>query len=100
MRVALETLPEGGYTVQWTAVEAEDGHSTRGSFAFNVRPTTWWPRLVDWIDRHLHILVTGWVLKVGLTVFIGRWFVRRRKARKAAAEALEAVEKLWEDETS
>ncbi|HQZ70095.1 MAG TPA: copper resistance protein CopC [Anaerolineae bacterium] len=100
MRAALGSLPEGGYTAQWTAVDARDGHRSRGSFTFSVRPAALGPRLLAWIDRHFHILLTGWVLKAGLTVFIGRWYVRRRAARKAAAEALSAVEKLWEDERS
>lgn len=100
MRTALGALAPGGYTAQWTAVDAQDGHSSRGSFAFSVRPAAWGPRLWDWFDRHFHILLTGWVLKAGLTVFIGRWYIRRRDARRAAAAAMETVETLWEDERS
>jgi methionine-rich copper-binding protein CopC len=37
MRVDLKPdLPPGGYTVQWLAVDRDDGHQTRGSFAFEV----------------------------------------------------------------
>jgi copper resistance protein C len=33
----LPALAAGDYTVQWTAVAADDGHVTRGSFAFSIR---------------------------------------------------------------
>jgi methionine-rich copper-binding protein CopC len=36
MRIALEPLAPGRYTVQWTAV-AEDGHRTKGEYAFAVK---------------------------------------------------------------
>jgi copper resistance protein C len=36
MQLALQPLAPGRYTVQWTAV-AEDGHRTKGSYAFNVK---------------------------------------------------------------
>ncbi|SIT39499.1 conserved exported hypothetical protein [Paraburkholderia piptadeniae] len=36
MRLSLQPLAPGRYTVQWTAV-AEDGHRTKGSYAFNVK---------------------------------------------------------------
>lgn len=36
MTLALQPLAPGRYTVQWTAV-AEDGHRTKGSYAFNVK---------------------------------------------------------------
>ena len=36
MSLALQPLGPGRYTVQWTAV-AEDGHRTKGSYAFNVK---------------------------------------------------------------
>jgi methionine-rich copper-binding protein CopC len=32
----LPALAPGSYTVQWTAVAAEDGHVTKGSFAFSI----------------------------------------------------------------
>jgi copper resistance protein C len=32
----LPALAPGSYTVQWTAVAADDGHVTKGSFAFSV----------------------------------------------------------------
>ena len=32
----LPALAPGGYTVQWTAVSADDGHVTKGSFAFSI----------------------------------------------------------------
>ena len=34
LRVSLEAIPDGGYTVAWTTTSAVDGHSTKGSFAF------------------------------------------------------------------
>ena len=33
----LPALAAGHYTVQWTAVAADDGHVTKGSFAFSIR---------------------------------------------------------------
>ncbi|MEM5382057.1 copper homeostasis periplasmic binding protein CopC [Paraburkholderia phymatum] len=36
MRLALQPLAPGRYTVQWTAV-AEDGHRTKGTYAFSVK---------------------------------------------------------------
>jgi copper transport protein len=36
LRVAVNALPDGGYTVAWTALSAVDGHTTRGAFAFVV----------------------------------------------------------------
>jgi len=36
LRVSLEPIGEGGYTVAWTATSAVDGHTTKGSFAFVV----------------------------------------------------------------
>jgi methionine-rich copper-binding protein CopC len=32
----LPTLAPGSYTVQWSAVAADDGHVTKGSFAFSI----------------------------------------------------------------
>jgi methionine-rich copper-binding protein CopC len=32
----LPALAPGSYTVQWTAVAADDGHVTKGSFAFSI----------------------------------------------------------------
>lgn len=37
MRVPLKPLPDGGYTVQWMAVNPMDGHKTNGSYGFEVR---------------------------------------------------------------
>jgi methionine-rich copper-binding protein CopC len=34
---ALPALAPGSYTVQWTAVAADDGHVTKGSFAFSIK---------------------------------------------------------------
>jgi len=34
LRVSLEAIPDGGYTVAWTTTSAVDGHTTKGSFAF------------------------------------------------------------------
>lgn len=34
--LTLPALPPGNYTVQWTAVAADDGHVTKGSFAFSI----------------------------------------------------------------
>src|SRR5713226_613931 len=36
LKVSLEPISDGGYTVAWTATSAVDGHTTRGSFAFVV----------------------------------------------------------------
>jgi len=36
MHLALQPLAPGRYTVQWTAV-AEDGHRTKGSYAFSAK---------------------------------------------------------------
>ena len=36
LRVSVEALPDGGYTVAWTALSAVDGHITKGAFAFVV----------------------------------------------------------------
>jgi copper transport protein len=36
VRVSVEALPDGGYTVAWTALSAVDGHITKGAFAFVV----------------------------------------------------------------
>src|ERR1700719_2960683 len=33
----LPALAPGSYTVQWSAVAADDGHVTKGSFAFSIR---------------------------------------------------------------
>jgi copper resistance protein C len=33
----LPTLAPGSYTVQWTAIAADDGHVTKGSFVFSIR---------------------------------------------------------------
>jgi copper transport protein len=34
LKVSLQPITDGGYTVAWTASSAIDGHTTRGSFAF------------------------------------------------------------------
>lgn len=34
--LTLPTLAPGTYTVQWTAVASDDGHVTRGTFAFSI----------------------------------------------------------------
>jgi copper transport protein len=36
LRVSLEPIVDGGYTVAWTTTSAVDGHTTKGSFAFVV----------------------------------------------------------------
>ena len=36
LRVSLEPIADGGYTVAWTTTSAVDGHTTKGSFAFVV----------------------------------------------------------------
>jgi copper transport protein len=36
LRVSLEPIPDGGYTVAWTTTSAVDGHTTKGSFAFAI----------------------------------------------------------------
>ncbi len=36
--LALPVLPPGSYTVQWTAVAADDGHVTKGTFKFSIAP--------------------------------------------------------------
>jgi copper transport protein len=36
LKVSLEPIGDGGYTVAWTATSAVDGHTTKGSFAFVV----------------------------------------------------------------
>jgi copper transport protein len=36
LRVSLEPIADGGYTVAWTATSAVDGHTTKGSFAFAI----------------------------------------------------------------
>jgi copper transport protein len=36
LKVSLEPIADGGYTVAWTATSAVDGHTTKGSFAFVV----------------------------------------------------------------
>ena len=33
----LPALAPGSYTVQWTAVAADDGHVTKGSFVFSIK---------------------------------------------------------------
>lgn len=109
MAVSVGALDPGGYTVQWTAVDALDGHVTRGSFSFEVLgPAAWLraqidrlnqPILADLLGRYWHILLGSWVLKVGLTAVAGRWYLRRRALRRAA-QAEEALRELWEDEAS
>ena len=34
LKVSLQTIGDGGYTVAWTTTSAVDGHTTKGSFAF------------------------------------------------------------------
>jgi hypothetical protein len=34
--LTVPTLTPGNYTVQWAAVAADDGHVTKGSFAFSI----------------------------------------------------------------
>jgi methionine-rich copper-binding protein CopC len=34
--LTLPTLAPGSYTVQWTAVAADDGHVTKGTFKFSI----------------------------------------------------------------
>lgn len=36
--VALPPLPAGKYQVQWSALSADDGHVTKGTFSFTVLP--------------------------------------------------------------
>jgi methionine-rich copper-binding protein CopC len=36
--LALPALAAGNYTVQWTAVAADDGHVTKGTFTFSIAP--------------------------------------------------------------
>ncbi len=37
---ALPALVPGKYTVQWTAISADDGHVTKGTFAFSIVSST------------------------------------------------------------
>lgn len=109
MTVSLGRLDRGGYTVQWTAVDALDEHRTRGSFTFEVLGPWAWLRaqaalvnretLPGLVGRYWHILLGSWVLKAGATALAGRWYLRRRAARRAA-QAQEALKELWEDEAS
>jgi copper transport protein len=34
LRVSVDAMPAGGYTVAWTALSAVDGHTTKGAFGF------------------------------------------------------------------
>jgi methionine-rich copper-binding protein CopC len=34
--LTLPALAPGSYTVQWTAVAADDGHVTKGTFKFSI----------------------------------------------------------------
>ncbi len=36
--LTLPVLTPGSYTVQWTAVAADDGHVTKGTFQFSIAP--------------------------------------------------------------
>jgi methionine-rich copper-binding protein CopC len=36
--LTLPALAPGSYTVQWTAIAADDGHVTRGTFKFSIAP--------------------------------------------------------------
>jgi methionine-rich copper-binding protein CopC len=36
--LTLPPLTPGAYTVQWTAVAADDGHVTKGTFKFSIAP--------------------------------------------------------------
>jgi methionine-rich copper-binding protein CopC len=36
--LTLPALAPGSYTVQWTAVAADDGHVTKGTFKFSIAP--------------------------------------------------------------
>jgi hypothetical protein len=70
LAVNLNPLPPGGYTVQWTSVDPQDGHSTTGSYAFAVRPEGASPGRLP--------LLSGGILL--LAVLAGLALARRRRA--------------------
>jgi len=77
--VSIDPLPPGDYTVQWTAVDAEDGHKTQGSFVFEVQPGTPATGGISALPVQVWL---GWVV-VLFGGAVGVWLVRRKRVSDA-----------------
>ena len=79
LRVGLQTLKSGVYTVAWTTVSSVDGHLARGSFAFGVGatpPTSGATTETTGSSPVSPVAVVGrWILYGGLVVLLGAAFV-------------------------
>ncbi len=77
IRVALQDLPDGVYTVSWRTVSATDGHLTSGSFSFGVGVSAADVTPVRQEDRARATSPTAagvagrWALYAGLAVLFG-----------------------------
>ena len=90
LRVAVDSLPEGSYTVAWRTVSAVDGHSAAGSFAFGVgtapaAPGSGAESAPTSPSASLSATLSRWLLYIGLAALLGAAFmgfvVERRPPR-------------------
>ena len=97
LRVGLQQIGDGGYTVAWKTVSAVDGHETRGSFAFAVGngalpsppdiPSSPPPNPIEILGRILSY--AGVSLLLGVP-FFGRFIALRDEDRRGSARFRQA----------
>ena len=97
LKVGLQSIGDGGYTVVWRTVSAVDGHETRGSFAFAIGngqlpslpdlPTSPPPNPIEILGRILSY--AGVALLLGVP-FFGRFVAMREDDRRGAANVRRA----------
>ncbi len=91
LRLAVPSIPNGVYTVNWRTVSKTDGHVTGGSFAFGVntapRTSTSSTTVSTSPSPTIPALVSRWLVYVGLAFMVGgaaiRLIVRLTPSRRA-----------------
>jgi copper transport protein len=88
--VAVDLLPPGDYTVQWSAIDAVDGHKTQGSFVFSVHEATEGTGIADGTastDEAGGMLASlpgavwwGWIVVI-MGGGVGLWLARRSQSK-------------------
>ena len=79
MRVGLnQSLKAGDYTVQWTAMDSQDGHKTRGSYTFGIESKS-----ILESTKIFTFLIGAVVALVGRMIFIkGRSLTKRNEGKR------------------
>ena len=100
IRVPINPLPDGAYTVSWRTVSAVDGHLAAGSFAFGVgvAPPSAAPDQAGagtGQEGTPPAIGTRWLLYLGLIGLLGAAFVGAAVARRPAPDLLLVAALGW-----